>query len=62
MWGGNCDVAKTESENDLQQMKDFVTIQNRTNLVVQGAAEITPTFRKITVGSPTQVVGCGPFR
>jgi hypothetical protein len=29
---------------------------------VQGAAEITPTFRKITVASPKQVVGCGPFR
>jgi hypothetical protein len=27
-----------------------------------GAAEITPTFRKITVGSPKQLVGCGPFR
>jgi hypothetical protein len=25
-------------------------------------AEITPTFRKVTVGSPKQVVGCGPFR
>jgi hypothetical protein len=29
---------------------------------VQGTAEITPTFRKITVGSPKQLVGCGPFR
>jgi hypothetical protein len=29
--------------------------------VLQGAVEITPTFRKITVGSPEQVVGCGPF-
>jgi hypothetical protein len=27
---------------------------------VQGATEITPTFRKITVGSPKQVLGCGP--
>jgi hypothetical protein len=33
-----------------------------TRLFTQGAAEITPTFRKITVGSPKQVVGCGPFR
>jgi hypothetical protein len=30
------------------------------DLVIQGAAEITPTFRKITVGSPKQIVGCGP--
>jgi hypothetical protein len=30
--------------------------------VVQSAAEITPTFRKIAVGSPKQIVGCGPFR
>jgi hypothetical protein len=30
--------------------------------IYTGAAEITPTFRKITVGSPTQIVGCGPFR
>jgi hypothetical protein len=33
-----------------------------TFLVIQGAAEITPTFRQITVGSPKQVVGCGPVR
>jgi hypothetical protein len=31
------------------------------SLVVQGAAEITPTFWKITVGSPKQAEGCGPF-
>jgi hypothetical protein len=33
-----------------------------TDYDVQGAAEITPTFRKIAVGSPKQIVGCGPFR
>jgi hypothetical protein len=26
-------------------------------LIIQGATEITPTFRKITVGSPKQVSG-----
>jgi hypothetical protein len=31
-------------------------------IYIQGAAEITPTFRKITVGSPKQIVGCGSFR
>jgi hypothetical protein len=30
--------------------------------IIRDAAEITPTFRKITVGSPKQLVGCGPFR
>jgi hypothetical protein len=29
---------------------------------IQGAADITPTFRKITVGSQKQLLGCGPFR
>jgi hypothetical protein len=29
---------------------------------VQVAAERTPIFRKITVGSQKQIVGCGPFR
>jgi hypothetical protein len=28
---------------------------------VQGAAEITPTFRKISVGSPKQIEGCDPL-
>jgi hypothetical protein len=40
----------------------IVYLQCMKYVVVQGAAEITPTFRKITVGSPKQVVGFGPFR
>jgi hypothetical protein len=34
VWGGTRDIAKNEGENDLWQMKDFVTRQNHTNLVV----------------------------
>jgi hypothetical protein len=34
VWGGTCEVVKYEGENGLQQMKDFVTRQNHTNLVV----------------------------
>jgi hypothetical protein len=41
----------------------LITVVKMLRLIVYtGAAEITPTFRKITVGSPKQVVGCGPFR
>jgi hypothetical protein len=41
---------------------DLWLVPKLSRSVVQGAAEITPTFRKITVGSPKQIVGCGPFR
>jgi hypothetical protein len=34
VWGGICVVAKIESENDLWQMKDFVSRHNHTDLVV----------------------------
>jgi hypothetical protein len=43
----------------------YLAINLLTPVVTQphtGATEITPTFRKITVGSPKQVVGWGPFR
>jgi lysophospholipase L1-like esterase len=37
IWGGSRDVAKNESENGLQYLKDFATRQNITNLVVINA-------------------------
>jgi hypothetical protein len=39
-----------------------VKAQAKAHLNIQGAAEITPTIRRHTVGSPKQVEGCGPFR
>jgi hypothetical protein len=44
------------------QLSITISTNDLSIFIVQGAAEITPTFRKITVGSPKQVVGCGPFR
>jgi hypothetical protein len=48
--------------SEQEMMKTSATVEHHFHWIIQGAAEITPTFRKITVGSPKQIVGCDPFR
>jgi lysyl-tRNA synthetase class II len=56
------DFEITYSTEDKEVLNLFIYIYIYIYMYIQGAAEITPTFRKIAVGSPKQVVGCGPFR